>query len=177
MHSVKQFKTLICFIIIVLQAFTSNADLQRHIRTAHTREQLFECDQCDKGYAQRDRLVLHMRSHTGERPFACQECDKAYQDAQHLAIHMRRHRGERPYVCVKCDKSFVTSGNLRQHNRTRACMLKHAEDYDAAAAGPDDPAADDAEVTGEVEVDALDNAPQYDIDSAEELKELEEADV
>ena len=58
-----------------------------------------------------------MRSHTGERPYRCAYCDKGFADSDKLNIHIRTHTGERPYACEYCQRSFTRSDKRNQHTR------------------------------------------------------------
>ena len=61
-----------------------------------------------------------MRTHTKETPYQCELCDKAFAQSGNLKTHMRTHTGEKPYQCQLCGKSFNFSGNLTTHMRTHS---------------------------------------------------------
>lgn len=58
-----------------------------------------------------------MRSHTGERPYKCAYCNKGFADSDKLNIHIRTHTGEKPYMCEYCQRAFTRSDKRNQHTR------------------------------------------------------------
>ena len=53
-----------------------------------------------------------MRTHTGEKPYPCLHCEKDFAHRGNLRIHMRVHTGEKPYQCILCAMSFKHNSTL-----------------------------------------------------------------
>nr|XP_014338422.1 PREDICTED: zinc finger protein 2-like [Bos mutus] len=80
-----------------------------------SKERLYQCNKCSKGFNCNYRLVQHQQIHTGQRPYECGECGKFFSQKYDLIQYQRIHSGERPYVCRECGKSFRKLSNLIQH--------------------------------------------------------------
>ncbi|XP_067910341.1 zinc finger protein 91-like [Heterodontus francisci] len=53
-------------------------------KCSHTREKLWKCGDCGKGFNYPSELETHRRSHTGERPFTCSVCGKGFTQTSNL---------------------------------------------------------------------------------------------
>lgn len=114
--------------------YTSQTNLDRHIRVTHHNEKKHHCDLCGKSFSQLAILRQHHAVHMTERNFECDVCGKAFKLKQHLRLHQMRHlpQSERPKrkykppkkrykpklkpcVCTECGK----------HSNTMALHLSH----------------------------------------------------
>ena len=84
----------------------------------------YDCNICEKTFAERKGLAYHKRTHTGEKPYECEICKKAFNSSSDLIKHSRVHTGEKPYSCDVCQKSYTTSSALSRHNKTAAHIEK-----------------------------------------------------
>lgn len=102
------------------QIFSRDCDLIRHMDEIHMGERAFKCSNCDKEFAQRNHLAIHLRIHTGEKPHTCPFCKKSFAQRSNLNVHLRTHTGEKPYFCQTCGKMVAHSYHLK------TCSLKEA---------------------------------------------------
>ncbi|XP_056148305.1 zinc finger protein 184-like [Lampris incognitus] len=93
--------------------FDRDCDLIRHMDNSHTGEKAFKCLECDKEFARRDHLSVHLRIHTGEKPHTCPFCGKSFAQRSNLNVHTRKHTGEKPYFCDTCGKMVAHSYHLK----------------------------------------------------------------
>lgn len=114
------------------KVYTSQGNLDRHIRVSHKNDRRYKCDKCDKAFSQLTILRQHQAVHTTERKYSCDICIKSFKTPEYLALHKARHlpKAERPKriqyrpkrkkykpvykpcVCTECGK---TSANTTLH--------------------------------------------------------------
>ncbi|XP_060533085.1 zinc finger protein 664-like [Cylas formicarius] len=88
---------------------------ESHVRSKHTFEKPFSCDQCECRYMNAYSLLIHKRKHNNEKPFICASCGKSFVSSADLNHHNKIHNVNRAYPCPQCDRSFKTHSNLRTH--------------------------------------------------------------
>lgn len=93
--------------------FNRDSDLIRHMDKIHVGEKAFKCSECDREFARRDHLAVHLRIHTGEKPHKCSFCRKSFAQSSNLNVHLRKHTGEKPYFCKSCGKMVAHSYHLK----------------------------------------------------------------
>ncbi|KAH7136884.1 hypothetical protein B0J13DRAFT_677676 [Dactylonectria estremocensis] len=87
--------------------FSSNKDLEKHLRTYHP-------DMSDQlsGFAQLDRRVVP------NAKFQCTLCQRSYTRNGNLKGHMNSaHLGRRPYACSTCGKEFARKNDRTRHEK------------------------------------------------------------
>ena len=96
------------------KVYAHKGELQIHIRSDHEGIR-YECDQCDKSFKKRSHLNIHINSvHKGIQ-YKCSYCEKIYGQKRHLERHIVTiHSGVR-FQCDKCDKSYSEKESLQRH--------------------------------------------------------------
>ena len=113
----------ICYMPLICpicsRGFNSRADRDEHV--AHHDKikpglpRQFPCYFCDKSYAHKQSLYLHLRIHDEKRVFNCTVCKQRFPLQSTLEKHMRIHNKVKPHSCPTCKKSFRTTANLNTH--------------------------------------------------------------
>uniref|UniRef100_A0A8K9V6L9 C2H2-type domain-containing protein n=1 Tax=Oncorhynchus mykiss TaxID=8022 RepID=A0A8K9V6L9_ONCMY len=98
------------------KGFSCPQNLEIHQRV-HTGKKSFSCTQCHMRFAQAGNLKIHQRVHTGEKPFSCTQCHMHFAEAGSLKRHQRVHTGEKLFSCTHCHMRFAQAGNLKRHQR------------------------------------------------------------
>ncbi|CAK1579982.1 unnamed protein product [Parnassius mnemosyne] len=96
-------------------AYTSRTALVRHIKKHSNVEYI--CDHCQRSFKVKAALVTHLNTHRPEKRFACNECDKRYAQKFALQLHVDScHRNLPPHLpCHLCDKRFRRTSVLKEH--------------------------------------------------------------
>ncbi|XP_059611746.1 zinc finger protein 835-like [Phlebotomus argentipes] len=100
------------------KSFRIRQGLNCHIREVHLKTKNYQCDSCDRLFANYYTLVEHRRTHTGERPHKCEICAKTFRQKAALYVHRKMHSVKREFACDTCDHSFVSLSALHTHEKT-----------------------------------------------------------
>ena len=80
-------------------------------------ETLYQCDFCDKLFANKHHLQSHLVTHTGERAFTCKVCQKTFGRKSTLRAHMTTHTKVSNFMCGVCEKACNDNNSLEEHIR------------------------------------------------------------
>lgn len=100
----------------------------------------FKCDQCDKSFKTRNKLLRHKEVHSGKNSttdllnsriisfhiifsicidkrklYKCDLCDRSFLRKTSIKVHRKSHTGEKPYSCNHCSKAFSEKKKLNNH--------------------------------------------------------------
>ena len=91
-----------------------------------------KCETCDRKFATRRGLNIHMRVHTSNTDSVkCNHCDKTCKSEGGLKIHMRfKHRDlieiiKYDFKCDQCDKTCKSKGGLTLHKKIHVVYGKY----------------------------------------------------
>ena len=85
--------------------------------TVHERRKAFQCDLCEKAFANQGNLKRHIASvHEGKKDFQCQICEKTFAWQQGLKVHTDSVHEGRRFSCEICEKkTFSQHGDVKRH--------------------------------------------------------------
>lgn len=110
--------------------FSSNTQLNQHVRSAHTSEaekKEVQCDICQKWYRDKRSIKRHMEVHT-DASVKCPSCDKISPNRKALGKHIRRvHEYKAIYSCHLCNKSFKLTEELKVWTSGLNGLYNHEE--------------------------------------------------
>ena len=78
-------------------------------------ENPLKCQFCEKIFASKSNLDVHVRVHAGKEPFRCEQCDENVSNFADYKRHVRLHVGDKPYKCNYCGRQFQNQKSLRGH--------------------------------------------------------------
>ncbi len=98
------------------QKFSSEIDLENHIRIAHGNCDLFRCAKCERSFYTQEHLDRHLTQHTRVKPFICSTCQKSFFQKHHLEAHVNSvHKKLKPYSCPICNQCFAAKQKIGPH--------------------------------------------------------------
>lgn len=121
------------------RVFKTPSRLKRHM-AIHTGVRPFKCKICEKGFTERNKLLLHLKGHGVENPeeiiekpamqddvtsqpqvggkHQCNVCDRSFVSPWKLKRHQMIHTGQKPFFCRICQKAFAEKNKLESHFRS-----------------------------------------------------------
>ncbi|CAH3138188.1 unnamed protein product [Porites lobata] len=95
-------------------------------------------------FSRSGNLKIHVRTHTGKKPYECNRCDKKFADKSALNRHLKAHdkqAAERTFTCATCGENFHNHAPYNVHIRTAHQQPAAATRKRPAAKNTDAPAA------------------------------------
>ncbi|XP_071758573.1 zinc finger protein 236 [Centroberyx gerrardi] len=99
---------------ICSQIFTTESQLQRHLRDHESNDKPHRCDQCPQTFNVEFNLTLHKSTHTTSDP-TCPVCHKKFSRVASLKSHIMLHEKEENLICAECGDEFILQSQLSLH--------------------------------------------------------------
>ncbi|XP_061676485.1 zinc finger protein 236-like isoform X4 [Syngnathoides biaculeatus] len=99
---------------ICSQIFTTESQLQKHLREHEINDKPHRCDQCPQTFNVEFNLKLHKSTHTTS-DFTCPVCNKKFSRIASLKSHTMLHEREENLICAECGDEFVLQSQLSLH--------------------------------------------------------------
>lgn len=96
----------------------SNGPSKKPSKGKSTKEKIFLCKICDKGFGRKHHLNDHIKYHHEQmKPHPCSLCSESFPNKTSLKNHVSgKHSDERPFKChFDCSSSFKLKHHLTQH--------------------------------------------------------------
>ena len=72
------------------------------------------CQMCSKEFQTQSGLWKHASQHTGKFSFTCEQCGKGFNDRDRFDAHKNHHMGA-GFACLQCKKTFFSQSQMRNH--------------------------------------------------------------
>ena len=102
--------------------FSGTDAVIRRVRSTSSGDPCYQCDFCDKLFANKYHLQSHLVTHTGERAFTCRTCNKTFGRKSTLRAHMTTHTKVSNFMCTICEKACNDNNSLEEHMRMHTGM-------------------------------------------------------
>uniref|UniRef100_A0A3Q3LDE8 Zinc finger protein 236 n=1 Tax=Labrus bergylta TaxID=56723 RepID=A0A3Q3LDE8_9LABR len=99
---------------ICSQVFTTESQLQKHLREHESNDKPHRCDHCPQTFNVEFNLTLHKSTHTTS-DFTCPVCHKKFSRIASLKSHVMLHEKEENLICAECGDEFVLQSQLSLH--------------------------------------------------------------
>lgn len=99
---------------ICSQIFTTESQLQKHLREHEINDKPHRCDQCPQTFNVEFNLTLHRSTHSTS-DFTCPVCNKKFSRIASLKSHIMLHEKEENLICAECGDEFVLQSQLSLH--------------------------------------------------------------
>ena len=86
---------------------------------------IYQCQLCNRGFGDLNGIKSHVTVHLKSKDYICEKCDKRFAQKRDLNVHMKAvHLKIKDYICDKCDKRFAKNSHLNRH--MKAVHLAHS---------------------------------------------------
>ncbi|XP_076837436.1 zinc finger protein 236 isoform X2 [Brachyhypopomus gauderio] len=99
---------------ICSQSYSTESQLQRHLRDHETNDKPHRCNQCPQSFNIEFNLRLHKSTHGTDDP-TCPVCDKKFSRVASLKSHIMVHEKEENFLCSECGDEFILQSQLSLH--------------------------------------------------------------
>ncbi|KAL3981023.1 mannosyl-oligosaccharide alpha-1,2-mannosidase [Sarotherodon galilaeus] len=99
---------------ICSQIFTTESQLQKHLREHEINDKPHRCDHCPQTFNVEFNLTLHRSTHSTS-DFTCPVCNKKFSRIASLKSHIMLHEKEENLICAECGDEFVLQSQLSLH--------------------------------------------------------------
>ena len=72
------------------------------------------CRVCNRVFHTQSGLWKHASQHTGKFSFTCEQCGKGFNDRDRFDAHKNHHLGA-GFACLQCKKTFFSQSKMRNH--------------------------------------------------------------
>lgn len=111
-----QEKQFACHFEKCSKVFVHKANLNVHIRSAHSEIGGFKCDICNKSLANSNALRVHLNKvHKAAKTFQCKSCIMLFASPQLLKIHEDSHKPKK-FACKMCNQRYNFAADLNRHH-------------------------------------------------------------
>ena len=93
--------------------FTQKYNVERHIRSVHTKDFPYPCEDCDHGFRSKGRLETHIQNN--HQTFNCKVCSISVKGLNELKKHVKQHHEKESYTCEECAQPFTRKDRLENH--------------------------------------------------------------
>lgn len=98
------------------KTFANKYSMFLHMKNHNSEVRTYPCDKCKKSYRNRATLNSHIKIvHEGVLNFLCSECGEAFPTKTARDVHARLHTGDKPYKCKYCGKCYRAKNTLDSH--------------------------------------------------------------
>ena len=102
---------------ICSETFTTEENLNIHIKSSHTEQNMIKCNQCNETFKTEESLNIHeVTNHIQVITFQCETCTKTFPSEEYLNVHISsEHVSEETFKCNECTEVFKGRDSLLYH--------------------------------------------------------------